>query len=188
MKAALPFLIILVASACREETITRARVPKDAPHAATGAMPPAAGGGEFATAPRTGGPLWTLPKGWTEKAGTGMRAATLTPPGAGRAEVTVIALPGDSGGDLANANRWRGQIGLEPLDAAAMEKTRTRLASKAGRVDLYDFTSKDGSTRLAAGVLFHDGTSWFFKLMGEEKAVAAALPSFKTLLESLHAP
>lgn len=184
MKAALPLLIILVISACREETITRVRVPKEG--AAPAPMAAMGGGGEFATAPRTGGPRWTLPKGWTEKAGSGMRAATLTPPGG--AEVTVIALPGDSGGDLANANRWRGQIGLGPVDEAGLAKTRTRLSSKAGRVDLYDFTSADGRSRLAAGVLMHQGTSWFFKLMGEEAAVAAALPAFKSLLGSLDAP
>jgi hypothetical protein len=195
VKGAIPLLIILVASACREETITRARVPKDAPRAAApmAAMPPASGaagpgGGEFATASRAGGPRWTLPKGWTEKAGTGMRAATLIPPGGGKAEVTVIALPGDSGGELANANRWRGQIGLGPVDEAGLAKTRTRLSAKAGRVDLYDFTSADGKTRLAAGVLVLDGTSWFFKLVGEASAVADALPRFKTLLESLDAP
>jgi hypothetical protein len=35
----------------------------------------------------------------------------------GKAEVTVSAFPGDTGGLLANLNRWRGQIGLEPVQA-----------------------------------------------------------------------
>lgn len=174
MKAAFPFLIIFVIGACREEAITRVRVPKDgAPELSRSAAPAA-------------GPRWTLPKGWTEKAGSGMRAATLAAPGG--AEVTVIALPGDSGGELANANRWRGQLGLGPLDEAGLAKARERLASKAGRVDLYDFASADGKTRLAAGVLTREQTSWFFKLMGEAGAVAAALPGFKSLLRSLDAP
>ena len=63
---------------------------------------------------------WALPKGWTETPGSGMRYATLTPPGAGKVEMSVVVLPGAAGGELANVNRWRGQIGLPPLDEAAL--------------------------------------------------------------------
>ena len=48
-----------------------------------------------------------------------MRAATFQA-GEGDAaiEVAVSQFPGDVGGMLANVNRWRGQVGLEPITEA----------------------------------------------------------------------
>src|SRR5262245_52740927 len=118
------------------------------------------------TAPKARGLRWTTPKGWTERAGDGMRAATLVPPGRGRAEVTVVALPGEVGGELANVNRWRGQLGLPPLEEGALAEQRERIESRAGLVSLYDFTSMGPvRTRLVAAAVRVGETTWFFKLM-----------------------
>ncbi len=136
-------------------------------------------------APASRGLRWVTPKGWTERGADGMRAATLKPPQGG--EVTVIALPGDVGGELANVNRWRGQIGLAPMGEAELAGGRTQLHSRAGAVSVYDFTgSGTPQTRLVAGVLRASGTSWFFKLMGPQDAVAAARPAFVEMLKGLH--
>lgn len=158
----------------------RVKVPKEAPALAAGAAP------EAAPTPPSRGLRWKTPPGWRERGASGMRAATLLPPGRGRAEVTVVALPGDVGGELANVNRWRGQLGLPALDGAALEAARERLQSRAGSVSLYDFTS-DGSpkTRLVAAAIRVGETTWFFKLMGEEGATAAARPAFVELLKGL---
>lgn len=177
MKAALPLLLIFLA-ACREEPVVRVRVPKEAPAGM-------AGGASFPKAPNRG-LRWTTPKGWVEKPGDGMRAATLIPPGRGRIEVTVIALPGDVGGELANVNRWRGQLGLPPMEEGALAAERQNVSSKLGPVSVYDFTSTGAvKTRLVAAALRVGGTTWFFKLMGDEAAAAAARPAFVTLLEGL---
>ena len=85
---------------------------------------------------------WTLPKGWTDAAGSGMRYATLKPPVPGRVDVSVVVLPGPAGGELANVNRWRGQIGLAPIDHQALAAARTALETKAGVVSVYDFSSE----------------------------------------------
>jgi hypothetical protein len=177
VKAALPLLLLLV-SACREEPITRVREPKE-PSAAMSAAP--------VSPSKARGLSWTTPKGWIERPGDGMRAATLIPPGRGRAEVTVIALPGDVGGELANVNRWRGQLGLPQLEEGALAGERRELGSRAGAVSLYDFTSGGApKTRLVAAALRVGETTWFFKLMGDEAAAAAARPAFIALLEGLH--
>lgn len=179
MKALFFLLVIVVISSCsRDEEITRVRVPKEeAPKVAAPAAPSSAQALH-----------WDLPKGWKEQAGTGMRLSTMTPPGPGKAEVTVIALPGDVGGELANVNRWRGQIGLPALDDAGLTKARAKASAPAGAVTVYDFTS-DGAkkTRLVAGTISSGGRMWFFKLMGNDDAVAAARPAFLALLGSLHA-
>ncbi len=84
-------------------------------------------------------------------------------------------------------NRWRGQLGLSPVEEAGLPSLRKNLESKAGRVALYDLAS-DGAkkTRLMAAIVSYSDSSWFFKVMGEDKAVSAAAPGFTHLLESLH--
>jgi hypothetical protein len=131
---------------------------------------------------------WTLPKGWTETPGTGMRFATLTPPsGGGKAEVSVVCLPGAAGGELANVNRWRGQIGLGPLDEKGLNASRQQAKAKAGAVAVFDFTSEGAAqTRMVTGsLLTQDGNSWFFKLVGDAPAVGKARADFMHLLETL---
>lgn len=177
MKALLPLFLLAALSACQKDEISVRRVAKeDAP-----AMPGAA-----AAAPARG-VRWTAPAGWAQKAGAGMRAATLVPPpSAGKAEVTVVVLPGDVGGELANVNRWRGQIALPPLAAADLAAARTAVVSPLGSVSVYDFTSGGTPrTRLVAGLIRVDGSTWFFKLMGDEKAVAADKPAFVRMLGGL---
>jgi hypothetical protein len=115
-----------------------------------------------------------------------MRFATLTPPVAGRVDASVVVLPGPAGGELANVNRWRGQIGLKPLDEAALSGARKVLRTRAGRVAIYDFTS-DGSprNRVVAGLTVAAGNTWFVKITGDAAAVGAAHEDFMKLLRSL---
>ena len=163
-------------AACREEGITHARVPKA--EASTIRVE--------APATRPHGLAWTLPSGWKELPGNGMRLATFAPPGGLKTEATVVALPGDSGSELANVNRWRGQIALPPTDEAGMAAARTTLSTKAGPASLYDFTSTGVvRTRLIAAAINVNGTTWFFKLMGEAAATESARPSFLTLIKGL---
>lgn len=72
-----------------------------------------------------GGLEWDTPKGWTERGPEGMRLATLTPPGGGETlELSVISLPSTGkleDDQLNNVNRWRGQLGLAPIDASGLK-------------------------------------------------------------------
>ena len=156
-----------------------------------GAMPPGAmPGGAMPVPPRPtgmGALKWTTLKGWNEQPGSGMRYATLNPPGPGRAEMSVIVLPGPAGGELANVNRWRGQIGLPPLDENTLGNERKTVKCKAGTVAVYDFTSAgDIKSRMVTGLLATpDGNTWFLKLMGEAEPVGKAKPAFMKFLETL---
>lgn len=176
---------------CRRDEITHYRVPKEAALAAAPATPPPSmGAGEVPAPPTpTGGAAlkWNLPKGWTEEKGGGMRFATLKAPSAGKLDISVVFLPGDAGGELANVNRWRGQIGLPAWDSAALDKARTALKTKAGAVAAFDF-SNDGpaKARMVVGLLTTaDGNSWFLKMVGDDAPVAKNKPEFMRFLESL---
>lgn len=138
--------------------------------------------------PAAGGLQWTLPTGWTQTLTEGMRYATLKAPVAGRLEVSVVVLPGPAGGELANVNRWRGQVGLLELDEATLAPVRKPMESKAGSLTLYDFTGEGAAkSRIIVGLLASaDGNSWFLKMTGDADPVGAARADFIRLLESLH--
>ena len=193
--------LLALALGCSRDQVGHYRVPKEgaiadhpdhpghADHAAPAqGMPPA--GGEVAPPPKpsTQGALkWSLPKGWSEVPGEGMRYATFTTPVAGKVEATVVVLPGPAGGELANVNRWRGQIQLGPIDEKALAAARVAVKSKAGTLNVYDFTSEgQAKSRMVVGLIATpDGNTWFLKLTGDAGSVAKAKPDFMRILESL---
>jgi hypothetical protein len=197
---ALHFCAVLAALAatslggCRRDEVTHFRVAKESPaqdlaRPAGMTMGGEPGGGDVAAppAPEAASRLrWTLPKGWTQSLAGGMRYATLKPSAQGRIDISVVVLPGPAGGELANVNRWRGQIGLPPVDEAALGAARKTLRSKAGPVSLYDFTS-EGKTRsrTIAGLTSARGNTWFIKMTGDADAVGTARPDFLRLMETL---
>lgn len=189
--------VVAVLAGCDRDGVTHYRVAKVAPPAPSAAPAAPAGGalsasaampGEVPPPPAPGGaPLrWTLPKGWTEAPGSAMRFATFTPPVKGKVDASVVVLPGPAGGELPNVNRWRGQIGLPPLDEPSLAAARKTLPTKAGPVRVYDFTSEGTPrSRLVAALAESAGSTWFVKMTGDADAVGAAREDFMKLLGSL---
>lgn len=188
--------VLLLALGCQQDRAAHYRVPKEAaaPAAPAGMPPPemgAPGTGDMPAPPHPTGQgalKWTLPTGWTEGEAGGMRYATLKPPIQGKVEATVVVLPGTAGGELSNVNRWRGQIGLGPIDEKALATARKAVKSKAGTVSVFDFTSQGQvKTRMVAGLLStSDGNTWFLKLVGDAEPVGKAEPDFIRFIGSLH--
>ncbi|MEZ5990553.1 MAG: hypothetical protein R3F30_15865 [Planctomycetota bacterium] len=88
------------------------------PHAGMGDGMPRTG--PSAAQAARGALAWDLPKGWTEKQGHEMRLASFAIDGSDQTECYLFPLGGDGGGTLNNVNRWRGQMGLEPVDGATL--------------------------------------------------------------------
>lgn len=111
---------LIGAAGCGEEQIEERQLPKG-----TEQLPesPAGGGPEAPAQPGAEQWPWTLPEGWRQVPGERpMRLATFEASGeAGPVEVAVTRFPGRVGGELANMNRWRGQMGLGPLDEGELE-------------------------------------------------------------------
>src|SRR6185295_11513521 len=90
---------------------------------------------------------WDLPAGWKETAAKPPVTAAFAVAGHDRVEASITVLPGSAGGLLANLNRWRGQMGLAPMDdggVAALPRVRT-LGVDAPLVQM------DGAFKGAAG-------------------------------------
>ena len=185
-RLALACALAATLGACDREEVAHFRVAK-APPAAPAPVAPASMTGDVPPPARPpGGLRWTLPSGWIETAGGAMRYASFKVPVNGTVDASVVVLPGPAGGELANVNRWRGQIGLPPIDDAALAAARKTLSTKAGPIKVYDFSSGGGSgKRLVAGLTELEGNTWFVKLTGDAAAVGAARGDFMKLLGSL---
>lgn len=127
-----------------------------------------------------GKPGWKIPVGWQEQPAGPMQSAKFIVPG--NAEVSVSVFPGDVGGVSANINRWRGQIGLPPADAAELQKLTTALDIGGVSATLVDLTNKP--RRMVSVIVPRGGQTWFFKLLGDEAAVAGAKNAFVEFVKS----
>lgn len=173
-----PLAAVLVAAACTRPRVAVYDAPKDAE------VPAVAGAAPVPEAPRPDAPglAWSVPAGWSQRTGSGMRLATLMPPVGGGVELSVVRLAGDAGGDLANVNRWRGQLGLAPVDSLAGQAET--VAAPAGPARVVALSSADG--RALLGAILQDGDScWFFKLTGPAAAVARLEADYRSFIRSL---
>ena len=112
---------------------------------------------------------WTLPAGWTQVASGEMSIASFKVPGQGGAEadVTVVPLPGMAGGDTANVNRWRGQVGLSAATADELQKMGETVQVGDRPATLYDIAGSDNAKRILGVIQQRSGTTWFFKMTGD---------------------
>lgn len=169
---------------CEKDAVQTYRVLKESgPSAAA----------ETAAAPGPRMIEWTLPAGWQEQPPASMRVGSFLIQGENGmpVDVSVIPLGGEAGGDLANINRWRGQINLEPIREADLPQESRIITPGGRRMRLVDFASRDlliddrRKKRVIAAIFMQGETAWFFKMTGEDAAVGAAKPSFIKFLESL---
>ncbi len=147
--------------------------------------------------PSQGAPLqYTRPQGWQEKPLSPMRLASFNAvaPNGKETDVSVVSLPGIAGGDLANVNRWRGQVNLGPIDEDTLAKTAEHVKSNGHDYLVVDLVSdapmgdKQEKQRILAAILDENGRSWFVKMTGEDAAVESQKSAFTNFLQSLKIP
>lgn len=127
---------------------------------------------------------YKVPEGWEELSPSGIRKVNLIVEDEnGRAELTVLAFPGDVGGQLANINRWRGQIGLETVDEEMLPNF-TNSYSISGHEGLYVRLEGNPKSILGGLLPFH-GYTWFFKFLGESDTVLANESAMKGFIDSV---
>lgn len=192
----------LLLAACGEEKVSVYRVPKEkdpelpmaaaADASAQGGPAPGASMADTAVPTASGQDLvWQAPAAWVPKAASAMRKASYSVPGAsGESDLSVTAFPGDVGGELANVNRWRGQIGLPALQPQDLDGAVTREEGNGLKFTIVELESPGdpaGKSILGAMVPF-GGSTWFFKLTGPGPAVRAAKAAFIGFLHSVRAP
>ena len=129
---------------------------------------------------------WKTPASWTELAPGQMRVGSFKVTGAGGklADVSIIPLGGIAGGNVANVNRWRGQLQLPPVAelAGAVDTL------EANGLHLLVFDAANGGSRILGAIVPRPGETWFFKLTGPDDLVARTKPAFLDFLKTVKAP
>lgn len=134
----------------------------------------------------TGASDWKLPAGWKELApGTFQKARFLAAESAaGKAEATISILAGTGGGDLANVNRWRGQVGLAPITEDELNRTAVAVEADGKPARLVDLTAANGQQRIMAVIAARDGETVFYRLSGHPDLVGAQKDTFLGFVKS----
>lgn len=133
---------------------------------------------------------WTLPKGWTEKAGSGMRLATIIPNTNHQTEISVVLLGGTAGGLLPNVIRWAEQLGIEFSQKQAQDFLQQQIELKIpdqGPAFLVDYSSlqtKDNNSMLVAMITRNQKTI-FIKMAGQKSTIKIHRQNFTALCQSI---
>jgi hypothetical protein len=139
-------------------------------------------------------PQWNVPPGWQERPPSSMRLGTflVTGEGGAKADVSVIKLAGDAGGVMANVNRWRFQLGLEPVDEDGLEKLISERQVNGAKVILVELAGKEEESgraaRMLAAIVPRSGTTWFYKMVGDDQFVASQKDAFMKFVETARYP
>jgi hypothetical protein len=133
--------------------------------------------------------VWTPAAQWTVKPASAMRKGSYAVPGEGGAvaDLSVTAFPGTVGGEVANVNRWRGQIQLPPWSEAEVTAGVTRFNVNGLAVTLVEFGNPSAAPaqRLLGAMVPFGGATWFFKLLGPDALVAREKPVFVEFLKTV---
>src|SRR6266496_4973133 len=145
------------------------------PGGMAGAMPP-----RDSSAPQV---KWKTPEGWSEVPPSSMRYASFSA-GANdsKIDISIVTFPGEGGSDADNVNRWRGQIGLPPVSAAAMTSQVAPLKVEDATFSTVDIAGANART-LAAWTR-RDGHVWFFKATGPNASVEKEKQNFVKFIQS----
>jgi len=189
-------LIPLGSAGCRDRKISVYQIPKETEPpspdtssvaASTDTPTPKNTSGLAIAKIDAGGLEWKAPAGWKSKAPSAMRKASYTvgEDGAGGGDLAVTVFPGNVGGDLANVNRWRGQMQLPPISEAELASTTTSLETNGLKMRVVDLVGgpADKPQRMLSAIVPNEGATWFFKLTGPDALVANEKAAY---LEFLH--
>ena len=136
---------------------------------------------------------YTLPAGWKALSPTRMRKVNLEFEADGQA-ILYATIFRDQGGVLMNVNRWRKQMGLPPIDAAAVQglERRPMANGEAFCVDLTGTFTGMGDTRVEGagmlGAILHEETlklSLFAKMVGPAEVIEAERARFYEFLAGI---
>jgi hypothetical protein len=136
---------------------------------------------------------FTKPDDWEEKPpdmpqGVQRLAVFVVRDGEHVAEVSVVPLPEHGGGARANVNRWRQQLGLEPIkDDAQLQKDLRQLDVGGDKAPYVDLTGRDptGPQRILGAWIVHGGRTWFIKMKGNPELVGKQQAAFEAFVKSI---
>jgi hypothetical protein len=159
-----------------------ATVPPKPPASPTSSAPPS-------TSSSTSGLTYDVPEGWTPgRAGPFRLAAFEVSRDNEQLEITVTALGTAAGSLRDNVNRWRGQIGLSPLEGEGGDPPAATLAIAGADCPYFEMSGPDSDPQaltLLAVVIPRSNATIFVKLLGSRPLAAAEKGNFEQFVRSI---
>ena len=130
---------------------------------------------------------WDLPETWIPSKGHSMRLASFDIPfSKGVGDLSIVSLSGSSGGLLANVNRWRGQVELDPISESDILTTSSVGESKMGPFRIFKMINeKKKEKAIIAAVLPTGEKTFFIKLTADIQGISELEFSFKNFCSSI---
>jgi hypothetical protein len=136
---------------------------------------------------------WDTPEGWTEVPSTSMRDINFTIGSDGLGECYVSRLPSSGGGLVENVNRWRRQMGQEPMSEEEVNALPTReifnlpasYVAIDGSFTGMGATATIDDARLLGLILNVGNSTLFVKMTGPRDLVTANEDEFDAFSASL---
>lgn len=100
-------------------------------------------------------------------------------------DVSVTVFPGDVGGILANVNRWRSQLGLQPWDEMILNTHLEEVMIDGLNAKLISLL-EEGDRGTLGAILPREGYTWFFKMTGPRNALLQEEVAFRKFLTTVH--
>ena len=129
-------------------------------------------------------PTWEAPEHWEQKPSTQMRIGNyaVSNDEGESLDFSITSFPGEVGGILANVNRWLGQVGMDKTDESGLSRylSDRTIDEKPAKLVL----AESDEQALYAAILFHEGRSWFLKLMGDVNLARSEKENFIGLIDS----
>lgn len=132
------------------------------------------------------GLTYVAPAGWQKMPAGGMRKLSFSLKGGG--DFSLVTLPGMAGDLKGNLNRWRGQVGLPPLeDPAEIQKSVRAFTVSGSQGIALELYAAEGQPDKAMRVVLveKEGANWFFKLAGPRELVKAQAKDFEAFMASV---
>jgi hypothetical protein len=104
------------------------------------------------------------------------------------AEVAITRFPivAEMADKLSNLNRWRGQVGLAPVDASDVATAFRDIEIDGQPASLVELLPDEGAPlAMVVAMLERDNNVWFFKLSGKPSAVASQQSAMREWLATI---
>ena len=131
---------------------------------------------------------WEKPESWIETSGHAMRLVSFNVPFSnGIGDFSMTTFEGSSGGVEANVNRWRQQIGLEPLNGSEIKQSSVSRDGKLGKYEFFKLVNEKNPDSAILSAIFHLETSTLFvKLTIDSNGIEETENDFITFCKSIH--
>ncbi len=131
-------------------------------------------------------PTWEAPFHWqAQDLGSLRKGSWLVKDGEAKVDISVLAFPGETGGLLANVNRWAEQMGLPPIGPESLGDCVQPYSVSDRSAQCVSLVNPKGRLAILGVIVPVGEVFWFFKMMGDAALVEQEKAAFHQFLKTV---